>query len=228
MAAGGFVGDTRRGGSCNVPIVTLNPHCNGTHTESVAHIVDQVVPVHHSVTGNLLPATLLTLTPMPAFSSGESYRPPLAVEDMLLTASALATALLEREMAWLEAVIIRTVPNSPDKCHRQYGADGFPPFFSIEAIDYLVSRGVRHLLVDLPSVDRMHDEGLLTVHHRFWRVPERSHTLTAESHQDRTITEMIYVPDEVPDGLYLLALQIPAFGIDVAPARPWLYPLVRD
>ena len=30
---GGFIGDTRRGGSCNCETITLNPHGSGTHTE---------------------------------------------------------------------------------------------------------------------------------------------------------------------------------------------------
>ena len=41
--ANGFVGDTNRGGSCNVNSLTMVPHCNGTHTESVGHIVNQDV-----------------------------------------------------------------------------------------------------------------------------------------------------------------------------------------
>ena len=39
------------------------------------------------------------------------------------------------------------------------------------------------------------------------------------------VTELAYVPDSVADGLYLLDLQVPAFGADAAPSRPVLYPL---
>jgi kynurenine formamidase len=225
LVAGDFVGTTRRGGSCNVPVLTLNPHCNGTHTESVAHIVDQPVPVHEALPGQPIPASLVTVTPVSALGSGEHYRPALAEGDLLLTAATLRAALADRAEAWLVAVVIRTRPNGPDKQTRRHGADSIPPFFSIEAIDYLAGRGVRHLLVDIPSVDKMYDEGRLTVHHRFWQVPEGSHTLAADSRRDRTITELIYVPDGVADGIYLLELQIPAFSTDVAPSRPWLYPV---
>ena len=41
--AGGFVGDTRLGGGVNCKTVTLNPHGNGTHTECVGHIVDELI-----------------------------------------------------------------------------------------------------------------------------------------------------------------------------------------
>ena len=47
LEMGGFVGATVRGGSCNVDDLFLVPHCNGTHTETVAHIVDDEV-FHHS------------------------------------------------------------------------------------------------------------------------------------------------------------------------------------
>src|SRR5262249_2765989 len=162
--------------------------------------------------------TLLTVTPVPALDSGEHYRPALAAGDLLITAAAVIAALDRQADAWLEAVVVRTLPNDPSKRTRRYGADGFPPFLSIESIAYLTGRGVVHLLVDIPSVDKMHDEGLLTVHHRFWQVPEGSHTLTVDSRRDRTITEMIYVPDALPDGPYLLDLQVPAFATDVAPS----------
>jgi kynurenine formamidase len=225
MSAGGFVGDTRRGGACNVPIVTINPHCNGTHTESVGHIVNEAVPIHEALPGRPIPASVVTMTPVPALVSGEQYRPALEEADSLITAAALGGALRGVPDAWLEALVIRTLPNGRDKLTRRYGVDEFPPFLSIEAMDHLTGRGVRHLLVDFPSVDRMHDEGRLTVHHRFWQVPEGNHALAADTRRERTITEMIYVPDYVADGAYLLDLQVPAFSTDAAPSRPWLYPV---
>lgn len=225
MVAGAFVGDTHRGGACNVPVVTVNPHCNGTHTESVAHIINEAVPIHEALPGCPIPASLVTVTPVPARDSGEHYRPALEKADSLITAAALSAVLGDVPDAWLEALVIRTLPNGPDKRTCRYGVDGFPPFLSIEAIDYLSGRGVRHLLLDIPSVDRMYDEGRLTAHHRFWQVSEGSYTLATDTRRDRTITEMIYVPDDVADGTYLLDLQVPAFTTDAAPSRPWLYPV---
>jgi kynurenine formamidase len=225
MVAGPFVGSTRQGGPCNVLTLTLNPHCNGTHTESVAHIVNQAVPVYEAVPPGPVPASLVTVTPARATVSGENYRPALGEGDTFITAASLCAILDDRPDGWLEAVVIRTRPNDDRKLTRRYGEGGSSPFFSIEAIDYLHARGVKHLLVDVPSVDRMHDDGLLTVHHRFWNVPEGTHNLIATSHQDRTLTEMIFVPDALPDGPYLLALHVPAFQADAAPSWPWVYPV---
>jgi len=39
----------------------------------------------------------------------------------------------------------------------------------------------------------------------------------------RTITELIYVPNSVTDGEYLLELQVAAFENDASPSRPVLY-----
>jgi len=76
--------------------------------------------------------------------------------------------------------------------------------------------GVKHLLVDIPSVDKEIDGGTLAFHHAFWNVPEQPIT-------NRTITELIYVPNEVEDGHYILELQVSNFDNDAAPSRPLLY-----
>src|SRR5262249_32950142 len=144
MSAGNFVGDTRRGGSCNVSIITMNPHCNGTHTESVGHIVNENVPIQEALPGRPIPACLVTVSPVPASGSGENYRPALEHADPLITAAALGATLGGVGDAWLQGLIIRTLPNGRDKKHRHYGADGFPPFLSIEAIELIAGRGVRH------------------------------------------------------------------------------------
>lgn len=227
MRVGDFIGDTRRGGSCNVPVISLNPHCNGTHTESVGHIVDAQVSVHESLRETLMAAALVSVNPVAAPGCTEHYLPPLAQDDRLITRAALEAKLADYPDEALSAIVIRTLPNDGKKLSWRYGDPEFPPFLTLDAIDYLNARGVRHLLVDFPSVDKMYDEGKLSVHHRFWNVPEATHTLTPETRVLQTITEMIYVPDAVEDGIYLLELQIPAFQLDAAPSRPLLYALEK-
>ena len=78
---------------------------------------------------------------------------------------------------------------------------------------------MKHLLHDLPSVDREEDGGVLAAHHAFWDFPN---TIDL----DRTITEMLHVPSTVGDGEYLLELQLPHFMNDAAPSRPVLYALL--
>jgi arylformamidase len=221
-----FVGDTQQGGSCNVAELRLVPHCNGTHTESVGHLVHEAPPIAELLLRTLFPARLITVTPSAADETPEGYRPAKQTADRLITRDALDEALHEEiASAQSKALLVRTLPNDESKKHRCYGDPCWPPFFSIEAIDYLTTRGIEHLLVDVPSLDKMFDEGRLTNHHRFWNVPEQHQALTTKTQIFKTVTEMIFVPDHIQDGLYLLDLQIPAFLSDAAPCRPIIYPL---
>jgi arylformamidase len=226
----GFVGDTRQGGSCNVAELRLVPHCNGTHTESVGHLVPEAPSIAELLLRALFPARLITVTPRAADETPEGYRPAKQTADRLITREALEEALHEElASAQSKALLVRTLPNDESKKHRCYGGLSYrPPFFSIEAIDYLTERGIEHLLVDVPSLDKMYDEGRLTIHHRFWNVPEQHQALTPETQIFKTVTEMVFVPDHIQDGLYLLDLQIPAFLSDAAPCRPIIYPLESE
>ena len=93
-------------------------------------------------------------------------------------------------------------------------------FFSIEAIKYIVSLGIDHLLVDTPSVDRLFDDGKLSAHNLFWETKGKEINMQSTN---KTITEMVYVPTCLEDGTYLVNLQIPPFISDAAPSRPILY-----
>jgi hypothetical protein len=90
----------------------------------------------------------------------------------------------------------------------------------------LVSRGILHLIVDVPSLDRTHDEGRLTAHRIFFGLPPGSAQLRAAARSNATVTELAFVPDELPDGPYLLQIQVPALAGDAVPSRPLLYPLL--
>ncbi|MCO5267489.1 MAG: cyclase family protein [Brumimicrobium sp.] len=114
-----------------------------------------------------------------------------------------------------KALIIRTLPNSTEKLTVDYSSTN-PPYMDVQCIDVLNEAGVEHLLLDLPSVDRESDNGVLAMHHAFWQVPENP-----QFH--KTITELIFVPNEVPDGNYLLSLQVAPFENDASPSRPVLY-----
>jgi hypothetical protein len=97
-----------------------------------------------------------------------------------------------------------------------------PPFLSIDAMTYIRSRGVKHLLVDIPSVDKLFDEGELSSHNIFWDTKNKDYNPNTQSF---TLTEMIFVDSHIIDGSYLLNLQIPAFVSDAAPSRPIIFKL---
>ncbi|NVK21867.1 MAG: cyclase family protein [Kangiellaceae bacterium] len=225
LAGDGFVGDTQKGGSCNVDQITMVPHCNGTHTESVQHIVNQTVTIASINNNSLASCLLVSIAPIEAGKTSESYRPDLEQHDQVITLRSLQLAIDENTLKDLEALVIRTLPNSKQKKSAVYGADWQPPFFTQQAIRWLAQSNIKHLLVDFPSIDKMYDEGRLTNHHIFWNITEGSHQLLDKANTERTVTEMVFVDDDIDDGLYLLNLQFPAFELDAAPSKPLLYPL---
>jgi kynurenine formamidase len=228
--AGALVGDTRRGGSCNFEQYTLIPHCNGTHTESVGHITRERISVYEILRDAFILARLVSVFPEKAADSGETYAVESDENDLLITRRAIEKAFDNfrfqisnfKSSKNPKALIVRTLPNDESKLTRTY-LDEIPPFFSTEAILFLREIGINHLLVDTPSIDRIFDEGKLSNHRIFWNVGQGAFEVSPDSLIHNTITELIYVPDEIADGDYLLNLQIAPFASDAAPSRPVLF-----
>ena len=219
----GFSGSVARGASCNCDSISVIPHCNGTHTESAGHLTREPLHAQRIVPRGLLPALLLSVKAVPASQTAESSDPVPQSEDSLVTRSALQTAWPELPFT-ARALVIRTLPNEPGKRTRDY-TDITPPYLTREAAQYLVERGIEHLVVDLPSIDRGHDEGRLTAHRLFFGLSPGEAALARAKRSQCTVTELAYVPDDGADGPYLLQLQVPAINGDAVPSRPLLYRL---
>lgn len=222
--AGEFIGDVRKGGSCNFESYTLIPHCNGTHTECIGHITAKRISVHESVTDSLIPATVVSILPERAEHLVETYQPAPDRNDFVITGRALEIALYDADADFFSAMVIRTLPNDPQKCAMDYHKNP-PPYFTNAAVRFLRAMGVRHLLVDIPSIDRLYDQGRLTNHRIYWNMTVGALGPNPGSDMGSSITEMIYVPDDIEDGKYLLNLQFPSFVADAAPSKPVLYPI---
>ena len=213
---GQFIGDTREGGPCNFETYNFTPHCNGTHTECIGHITNERVSILNSLQEEMFVSSLITIEPE---KSEEKYNPELNDEDLVVTKQQLERKLKNVEPSFLEALIIRTLPNSEEKKLRNYIQEP-SSFFTIEAMSYIVELGIKHLLVDTPSVDRLFDDGILSAHNIFWETKAKKLNLNTSN---KTITEMVFVPDNIKDGKYLLNLQFAPFVADAAPSRPILY-----
>lgn len=220
--AGAIVGDTRRGGSCNFERVKFIPHCNGTHTECVGHITHERISVHDCLRDAFVPATLISVEPENACESGETYAIELSATDRLITRNAIEKSLENASEDFRQGLIVRTLPNGKDKLSKVY-LDDVPPFFSTDAMRFIRELKVKHLLCDLPSIDRIYDQGKLSNHRIFWNVEAGEFTANDESLVENTITELIYVPYEIADGIYLLNLQIAPLTADASPSRPRLF-----
>ncbi len=204
LTSGSFIGDTRKGSPVNFYNVRLNPHGNGTHTECVGHIAQERISINDVLKNSHFMANLVSVYPV-LMDNG----------DRIITLALLKEIL--DGLATVDALIIRTMPNHSDKKTRNYSGNN-PPYFEPQAISYILEKGYKHLLTDLPSIDREEDEGMVVGHKLFWNYP-------SEINLERTITELIYVDDDIKDGNYFINIHIPPFVLDAAPSRVFLYSL---
>lgn len=225
LQAEGFSGRVSGGASCNASTLSLTPHCDGTHTECVGHLTREPCNVRDVVPSGFLTALLLSVTPELAATSNESTRPAPRPRDLLITREALAAAWPPALPFVPAALIVRTWPNGDLKRSRDYRREP-AAFLSLAAANYLVERGIEHLVLDVPSADRADDAGELAAHRVFFGLAPGEQMLRAARRPHCTISELAFVPDALADGAWLLQLQIPALAGDALPSRPLLYRLL--
>ena len=223
-AVGNFSGSVATGASVNCSTLTLTPHCQMTHTESVAHLTKESGDAWRVVPRGLMPAVVVSVVPEPASESNESTDPQPWATDTLITKRRLRAAWPMTRMIDPLAVVIRTLPNDAAKRTRDYSGV-VPSYLTREAVLWLVEKRIEHLVLDVPSLDRTHDEGHLVGHRIFFGLPPGSSARGDAARSRATITELAFVPDEVPDGPCILALAVPAIGGDAVPSQPIVYPL---
>ncbi|QOD60332.1 cyclase family protein [Polaribacter haliotis] len=192
------------GAVVNFNNIHFNPHSHITHTECVGHITEKVHSVNKNLKYYIFLAEVVTVAPE---SKGK---------DLVISAKQLKTALGNKKR---DAIVIRTIPNLSDKKSMKYSNTN-PPYLLEEAAIYLREKGIKHLLIDLPSVDKEKDDGKLLSHNAFWNT-------AGKLRMDATITEFIYVPNSVEDGEYLLNLMIAPFENDATPSKPVLYKIIK-
>lgn len=203
---GDWIGKVSEGkSSTNFNNIFFNPHGHGTHTECLGHITNDFYSINKYLKRFFFFAKLITI------------EPEKIGDDLVITKESISTSL----NGTIEALIIRTLPNQKDKKSRKYSNTN-PPYLSEEAAVFIRESKIEHLLIDLPSVDKEHDEGKLLAHKAFWNVKDTLY-LNADARLNATITEMIFVADEIQDGDYILNLQIASFENDASPSKPILY-----
>jgi kynurenine formamidase len=147
-----------------------------------------------------------------------SIAPEWQAEDWVITKIQVEKALKSKTP---EAIVIRTLPNDSQKIHMKYSNTN-PAYLEEAAAIFIREIGIQHLLIDLPSVDKEHDDGKLLAHKAFWNVKDVNQ-LNEDARMNATITELIFVPEEVLDGSYLLNIQMAPFENDASPSKPLLY-----
>lgn len=209
VTMGDWIGKVSEGkSSTNFNNIFFNPHAHGTHTECLGHITREFYSVNQALKQFFFMAELV------------SVQPKLRNEDLVITKNQIEKALNGKKP---EAIVIRTLPNLEAKKHVNYSNTN-PPYLLEEAATFIREIGIKHLLIDLPSVDREEDEGKLLSHKAFWNVKDVNQ-VNEDARFECTITELIFVSDTISDGTYLLNLQITSFENDASPSKPVLYSL---
>ena len=200
----GWIGSVGEGADVNFNNIQFNPHAHGTHTECVGHITKEF----HSINKNLKQFFFL--------AEVVTVAPEQAGDDTVISKTQLQFALGNKKR---DAIVIRTLPNMKDKLSKHYSKTNWT-YLTEDAVEYMVNKGIKHLLIDLPSVDKEEDGGALKAHKAFWN-------FNGKLRKDCTITEFIYVPNKVEDGEYLLNLQIAPFENDATPSKPILFKILE-
>lgn len=213
-----FVGSTTDGGILNFKNMHINPHGNGTHTECLGHITKNPIYINDCLQAFHHLAQLVSLQPH-----------SLPNGDQVITLEQVESLVFQEDV---KALILRTLPNESDKNIRDW-SNSNPPYIHYQAMQYLVAQGIEHFLIDCPSVDRENDKGLLLAHKAFWQVLDKktlkeSKAVVINNEQQLqrkhcTISEMIFVPNSIKDGLYLLNIQIISVEMDASPSKILLF-----
>lgn len=200
---GDFIGSVAKGASTNFNKIIFYPHANATHTECVGHITKDFYSVNQSLKTFFFLAELITILPVKLD------------DDLVITKKQIEIALKNKD---IDTLILRTLPNDENKLTENYSNTN-PPYLLEETAVYLRKIGIKHLLIDLPSVDKEKDDGKLVSHKAFWNFDDKLRL-------DATITEFVYIDNTIIDGLYLLNLQIASIENNASLSKPVLYQLL--
>jgi kynurenine formamidase len=200
---GDWIGSVKKGAAVNFNNIYFNPHGHGTHTECIGHITEEFHSINQNLKQFFFMAEVISVAP-------EKY-----MKDTAISKNQLEILLKDKTP---EALVIRTMPNMKEKKSKHYSETNWT-YLLEESMVFIREKGIKHLLIDLPSVDREHDGGKLLSHKAFWN-------FNGERRMDCTVTEFIYVPNKVKDGSYLLNLQIAPFENDATPSKPVLYKIL--
>ncbi len=204
VVMGDFTGAVAKGASTNFNKITFYPHANATHTECVGHITKEFYSINKLLQDYFFLSEVITILPKKKQN------------DCVITKFQIKQAIKNTD---IDALVIRTLPNTKEKLQKNYSNTN-PVYLLEEAATYLKEIGIKHLLIDLPSVDKEKDNGELLSHKAFWNFPSNLRL-------DATITEFIFVPNTVKDGLYLLNLQVAPFENNASPSRPLLFEIKK-
>ena len=191
--------------STNFNTINFNPHAHGTHTECVGHITKEFNSINDHLKQFFFLAEVITVVP------------EKMGKDFVISKKQVQHVLGNKKR---DALIIRTLPNTDEKLSMKYSHTN-PPYLLEEVAQFLKEKDIKHLLIDMPSIDKEKDDGKLLAHNAFWNT-------NGKIRYDATLTELIFVPNDIEDGEYFLNIQIAPFVNDASPSKPVLYKILES
>jgi len=169
---GDFLGSLEEGGFVNFMNLSLNPHGNGTHTESAAHVYKKAKSINKTLKNTFLSSYLIS-------SDGRQE---------------IGKEILSELTEQVEAIVIRTTPNSLNDKLKDFSSTN-PPFLSIKLVEEILRRGINHIIIDLPSIDPEYDDGAVLAHKLFFGSEENTNdnTITELVYIPNTIKDGFYL-----------------------------------
>jgi arylformamidase len=199
---GNFVGSVAEGGAANCMVVTVAPHGSGTHTECIGHIAEGDYSVSATLTQSFF---------MGYFASVGVE----AVENDLV----VSHTDVENQLSNLKTDVTCLLLHINGRFNTDNSGTN-PPYFLAKTMELIVERGIEHLIVNTPSVDKEEDGGALESHHIFW-----NYQRNGIPRLGATITELANFPHGLKDSLYIVEIQVAPIHSDASPSRIFLYPI---
>ncbi len=199
---GTFVGSIEEGGAANCMVVTVAPHGAGTHTECIGHIANGDYSISNTLTHSFF---LGYFSKVGVSAVGE---------DKVVSHSEIQEILLK---------LPKETSSLALKIEGNFSVDNSgtnPAYFLPETMELIVKYGIEHLIVNIPSVDKEEDGGILAAHHTFW-----NYKRSGSPRFGATITELATFPEDLEAGSYMVEIQIAPIHSDASPSRIFLYPI---
>jgi len=138
------------GSSVNCSTITFNPHCSSTHTECIGHINVEMTPVSSIQIPYLMLCRVISVnvTKLEMVEEGKDLieKGPFLPTDNVIGINAVMKSWFEEEKGEycdlkLDAIVVRTPNNLKKTVYNGMN----PPYFTKEAIDFFLSKGMKHL-----------------------------------------------------------------------------------
>ena len=89
LQSGETIYSVEKGAGCNVPEISLNIHCSGTHTECAGHLLENPGDIGVILKDIIIPAVLITVQSTSFGESGEAYHCDVEYNEQIISKNSI-------------------------------------------------------------------------------------------------------------------------------------------